>query len=68
MNKNDAGTIDHNGYKDILVVNQCLKHLMNRSQSKNHRTGNYEINEIFLLCLDGQMHILNYRYFGLALG
>ena len=40
MNKNDAGTIGHNGYKDILVINQCLKHLMNRSQSKNHRTGN----------------------------
>ena len=40
MNKNIVATIHHNEYKDNLLNNKYLRHLMNRIQSKNHRIGN----------------------------
>ena len=40
MNKNIVATIHHNEYKDNLLNDKCLRHLMNRIQSKNHRIGN----------------------------
>ena len=39
-----------------------------RIQSKNHRIGNYEINEISLSCFEDKIHILNNGYDGLVLG
>ena len=39
MNKNIVATIRHNKYKDNLLNNKCLRHLMNRIQSRNHRIG-----------------------------
>ena len=40
---------------------------MNRIQSKNQRTGTYEINK-FLSCFGDKIHILDNGYDGLALG
>ena len=60
MNRNVVATVNHNEYKDLLLNNKCIKHSMNKSQSKDHRIGTYEINKISLCCFDG--------YDGLALG
>ena len=46
VNKNIVTTVSHNEYKDVLLNNKCLRHSMNRIQSKNHRIGTYEINKI----------------------
>ena len=37
VNKNVVATISHNKYKDALLSQKCLRHLMNRIQSNNHR-------------------------------
>ena len=34
---NVVATISHNEYKDVLLNNTCLRHSMNRIQSKDHR-------------------------------
>ena len=47
-NKNVVAAISHNEYKDVLVNNKCLRHSMNRVQSKGHGTRTYEINKISL--------------------
>ena len=49
VNKNFAEKITHNEQKDILLNNKCLKHSMNRIQSKDHRIGTYETNKPFVL-------------------
>ena len=46
VNKNVAATISHNAYRDGLLNNKCLRHSMSRIQSKDHRIGTLEINEI----------------------
>ena len=46
VNKNVVATISHNEYKDVLLNNKCRRHSMNRIQSKDHRTGIYEITKI----------------------
>ena len=56
VNKKVVTTISHNEYKDVLLNNRCLRHSMNRIQSKNHRIQTYKI------------HILSNGYDGLALG
>ena len=40
---------------------------MNKIQSKDHRTGTYEINKISLSCFDEKIYIQNNGYDGLAL-
>ena len=67
MNKNVVATISHNEYKDVLLNNKCLRHSMNRMQSKNHRIGTYEISKICLSCFDDKIYILHNGYDGLAL-
>ena len=39
MDESVVPTIIHDEYKDVLLNNKCLKHLMNRIQSKDHRIG-----------------------------
>ena len=39
VNKNVVATISHSDYKVVLLNNKCLRHLMNRIQSKNHQIG-----------------------------
>ena len=48
VNKNVVATISHDEYKNFLLNKKCLRHLMNRIQSKNHRIGTYEISKISL--------------------
>ena len=37
VDTNVVATICHNGYKDVLLNNKCLRHSMNRIKSKDHR-------------------------------
>ena len=54
---------------NIKMLNKkCLTHSMNRIQSKDHRTGNYEINEISLCFFDDKIYIQNNGCGELSLG
>ena len=68
VNINCVATISHNEYRDLLLNKKCLRHSMNRIQSKDHKIGNYEINKICLPCFDDKIYIQNYGYDELALG
>ena len=68
VNKNVLATISHNEYKDVLLNKKCLRHSMNRIQSKDHRIETYEINKISLFCFDDKIYIQNNGWDGLALG
>ena len=52
VNRNAIVTISHSDYKDVFLNNKCLKHSVNRIQSKDHRIGTYEINKISWSCFD----------------
>ena len=52
VNRNAAATISHNEYKDVLLNNKCLRHSMNKIQSKDH----------------GKIYIQNNEYDVLAFG
>ena len=41
VNKNIVATITHNEYKDFLLNKKCLRHSMNRIQSKGHKIRTY---------------------------
>ena len=49
--------VNQNEYKDVLLNKKCLRHLMNRIQSKNHKIGTYEINKISLSCFGDKIYI-----------
>ena len=68
VNRNVVATMSHNEYKDVLLNYKCLRHSMNRIQSKHHRIGTYEINKISLSCFDEKIYLQNNGYDGLALG
>ena len=69
MTKNVVATISHGEYKDVQLNKKCLRHLMNRIQSKGHRILNtLEINKICLSCFDDKVYIINTGYDGLTLG
>ena len=57
MNRNIVATITRNVYKDALLKKKCLRRSMNRIQSKDHKVGTYEINEICLSCFDDKIYI-----------
>ena len=57
----------HNEHKDVLFNKKCLRHWMNRIQSKDYRIGTYEINKISLSCFDNKIYFQNNGYDGLAL-
>ena len=59
--KNVVATIIHGEYKDVLLNNKCVRHLMKRIQRK-------EINKISLSCFDKKIYIQNNGFDGLALG
>ena len=46
MNENVVSTTSNSKYKYVLLNNKCIRHSMNRIQSKHHRIGVYEINKI----------------------
>ena len=64
----NKSTISLNEYKDVLLNKKCLRHSVNRIQSKDHRIGTYEINKISLSCFDDKIYIQNNGCDGLALG
>ena len=68
VNKDVVATISHNEYKDVLLNKKCLRHSMNRIESKGHGIGTYEINKISLFCFDDKIYIQNNGCDGLALG
>ena len=57
VNRNVIATVSHNEYKDVLLKKKCLRHSINRIQSKDHRIGTYEINKISLSCFDDKVYI-----------
>ena len=52
LNKNVVAIISHNEHKDVLLNKKCVRHSMNRIESKDHQIGTYEINKISLSCFD----------------
>ena len=68
VNKNVFATISQNKYKDGLLNYECLRHSVNRIQSKNHRIWTYEINNISLSSFNDKIYILNNGYDELARG
>ena len=67
VNRNVVATIIHHEYKDALFNKKCFRHSMNRIQSKDHKTGTYEIKKISLSCFDDKIYIQNNGCDGLAL-
>ena len=61
VNRNIIATISHNKYKDVLLNKKCLRHSMNRIQSKDDRIGTSEINKISLSCFDDKIYIQHNR-------
>ena len=68
VNRNVVVAITHNDYINVLLNKKCLRHSMNRIQSKGHEIGTYEINKIFFCCFDYKIYIQNNGYDGFALG
>ena len=65
VNKNVVEIISRSEDKDALLNKKCLRHSMNRIQSKDHRIGTYEITKISLSRFYDKIHILNNGYDGL---
>ena len=57
MNRNVVAIASHKEYKDVSINNKCVRHSMNRIESKDHRIGTYEINQISLSCFDDKIYI-----------
>ena len=57
VNRNVVPTISHSEYEDVLLNNKCLRHSMNRIQSKEHRKKTCEINKISFFCFDDKIYI-----------
>ena len=60
--------ITHNEYKDVQFNQKCLRHSMNRIQSKNHILETYKINKTSLSWFHDNIYTLGNGYDGLALG
>ena len=54
MNKNVVATITLDENKDVLLNKKCLRHSMNRTQSKDHWIENYDINKVSLSCFNNK--------------
>ena len=59
---------DETDDKDVLLNKKCLRHSVDRIQSKDEKIGAYEINKISLSCFDDTIYIQNKGYAKLALG
>ena len=68
VNRNVVTTIVITNIKNVLLNKKCLRHMMNRIQSKEHTIGTYEIDNISLSCLDDKIYTQNNGSDGLALG
>ena len=55
VNRNAVATTSHNDYKEALLVNsKCIRHSLNRIQSKDYKIGAYQINKISLSRFNGK--------------
>ena len=52
---------------DVLLNYKCMRHSINRIQSKDHWIQTYEINKISLSYFDDKIYIQNNGYDGLEL-
>ena len=52
VNKSVVATLSHNEYKHVLWKKKCLRHSINRIQSKDHRIGTHEMSKTSLFCFD----------------
>ena len=59
VKKNVVATISHNNYMNELLNNKCIRHSMNRIQSKGQRIRIYETSRISLSCFGGKMYLQN---------
>ena len=59
VDKNVVAKISHNEYRDFFLNKKCLRHSVNRIQSKDHRTGTYKINKISLPCFYNKIYFQN---------
>ena len=57
VNENVVARISHNEYKDVLLNKKCLRHSVNRIQSKDQIIRTYEINKISLSCFNDKIYI-----------
>ena len=65
LNKNVVVAISHNEYKDLLLNNKCIRHLMNRIQSKDHKQKHMKSAKYHVLsCFDDKKYIRNNGYDG----
>ena len=46
VSRNVVEAISHNEFKDVLLNKKCLRHSMNRIESKNHKIATNELNKI----------------------
>ena len=68
VNRNVVAPLSHHEYKDVLLNKKCMRHSINRIQSKGDTIGTYEINKISLCCFDDKIYIQNNGYYGLTPG
>ena len=59
VNRNVVATVSLNEYRDVLLNQECLRHSMNRIQSKNYRIGTYETNKVSSSYFDDKIYIQN---------
>ena len=50
---------EFNKFKDVLFNKKIIKHKMKRIQSKKHKLGTYEIDNISLSCFDYKRYVLD---------
>ena len=48
VNQNFVATVSHGEHEDVLLNDKCLRHLMNRIQRNNHRTGIYKMGKVII--------------------
>ena len=53
---------EFNKFKDVLFNKKIIRHKMKRIQSKKHKLGTYEIDEISLSCFDNKRYVLDDRF------
>ena len=57
VNGNVVAAVSHNKCKDVLLNYKCLRHSINKIQSKDHQIANYEIKTISFACFDDKIYI-----------
>ena len=68
VNKSVDRTISQNKYKYVFLNNKCLRHSVNRNQSKSYKKGKYEISKVSLSYFDDKIYVQNNGYNRLVLG